>query len=72
MQLRYLDLVIEEAKETAVRAENQRIQNQEIIAAYGQQLKIEGKEARKASQQLLAEYVKVICDEENKIRIAPR
>lgn len=42
MQLRYLDLIIEEAKQTAARAEQNRSQNEKLIANYGLYLKQEG------------------------------
>ena len=62
MQLRYLDLVIEEAKETAARAEQQHMQGDKMMTHYGQLLLEEGQEALKANQKLLAEYVKVMCE----------
>ena len=61
MQLRYLELVVEEAKETAARAEQQAYECEGLVLGYTKRVQLEAQEAGKSGKKLLGDYVRVVC-----------
>jgi hypothetical protein len=72
MQVKYLDLVQTEANEMAARIEQQKQHSfEKLTAAYCQKMQMEADEAGKLNGTLMCEYVKIMCDNEEMLRVAP-
>jgi hypothetical protein len=68
--VKYLLLVDEEVAETLARVED-RAAVEGLLQMYGKELQSEREAARKAGEQLMHEYVRVVCQEEIAISVAP-
>jgi chorismate-pyruvate lyase len=68
--VKYLLLVDEEVTETLARIED-RSAVETLMQMYSKELESEREATRKAGEQLMHEYVRVVCQEEIVIRVAP-